>query len=341
MDIVLAIVPWKIIWILTMNRKEKVGVMVAMSMGVLYAAPVFPPPSELQLITRNIPLTTYPLYSAGITSMVKVTQLPSISNSTFTESTTQLVILAAAESAITIIAASIPILRALIRDSRPPPGPAEFYHSMDFSMYTGTANSRGTGRSSTVITSGGGGGGSRQGRRHYRGASSHSYSHSQNHSLSQSSRSRSRSRSTTSSAAAWSNKETAGSHSYQTHTRAGSSVGRLSRLSRFSGLSMIVLGGAGDRYGGHAASSSVADGTDRINVAAERSRSVSVQAQVGCDGSCARGSLSLDLAQLTPPPGKIVQTEEVMVRYEERRYSGQWEGQGQEQEQWPGIGTAV
>ncbi len=37
MDIVLAILPWKIIWALTMNRKEKVGVMVAMSMGVLYA----------------------------------------------------------------------------------------------------------------------------------------------------------------------------------------------------------------------------------------------------------------------------------------------------------------
>jgi hypothetical protein len=212
---------------------------------------------------------------------------------------------------------------------------------MDFSMYTGTANSRGTGRNSTVITSGG----SRQGRRHYRGASSHSYSHSQNHShsRSQSSRSRSRSRSTTSSAAAWRSKETAASHSYQTHTRAGSSVGRLSRLSRFSGLSMIVLGGAGDRYGGHAASSSVGDGMDRVNTAGERSRGVSVQAQAECDGSCVRGSLSLDLdlAQLTPPPGKIVQTEEVVVRYEERRYSGQWGGQGQEQEQWPGIGTAV
>jgi len=35
MDIVLAVVPWKIIWTLTMNRKEKIGVMVAMSMGVL------------------------------------------------------------------------------------------------------------------------------------------------------------------------------------------------------------------------------------------------------------------------------------------------------------------
>jgi hypothetical protein len=33
-----------------------------------------------------------------------------------------LVIWGAAESAITIIAASIPILRALVRDNRPPPG---------------------------------------------------------------------------------------------------------------------------------------------------------------------------------------------------------------------------
>lgn len=35
MDIVLAILPWKMIWTLTMNKKEKVGVLVAMSMGIL------------------------------------------------------------------------------------------------------------------------------------------------------------------------------------------------------------------------------------------------------------------------------------------------------------------
>jgi hypothetical protein len=78
--------------------------------------------------------------------------LPGIGNSDFTESTTQLIILGTAETAITIMAASIPILRALIRDTRPPPGPAEFYHDFN-NMYTGTAGSRGTGRTSTVITS--------------------------------------------------------------------------------------------------------------------------------------------------------------------------------------------
>ncbi|KAK5661807.1 hypothetical protein OQA88_9909 [Cercophora sp. LCS_1] len=126
MDIVLAVVPWKMIWTLTMNKKEKFGVLVAMSMGIF----------------------------AGVTSIIKLTQLPTISNTSFTDSSVQLVILAAAEGAITIIAASIPILRALLRDTRPPPGPAQFYHSFNDSMYAGTENSRGTGRSSTVITSG-------------------------------------------------------------------------------------------------------------------------------------------------------------------------------------------
>jgi hypothetical protein len=35
MDIILAILPWKIIWKLTMNKKEKIGVLLAMNMGVL------------------------------------------------------------------------------------------------------------------------------------------------------------------------------------------------------------------------------------------------------------------------------------------------------------------
>ncbi len=37
-DIVLAILPWPIIWSLQMTRKEKAGVAVAMSMGFMYAA---------------------------------------------------------------------------------------------------------------------------------------------------------------------------------------------------------------------------------------------------------------------------------------------------------------
>ncbi|KAK4148684.1 hypothetical protein C8A00DRAFT_47524 [Chaetomidium leptoderma] len=248
MDIVLAIMPWKIIWALTMNRKEKIGVMVAMSMGIF----------------------------AGITSLIKITQLPSISNSTFTESTTQLVILGAAESAITIIAASIPILRALIRDSRPPPGPAEFYHTLDFSLYTGTVNSQGTGRSSTVITGG------RPSHRHRTSTS------------------------TNSSGWNFSNKE---------HQQGGgsisSSAGRLSGLSRFSGLSIMVLG-------------------RRSSSIMERS-----ETDTAGDGS-RRESLTVEFPP-PPPPGRILQTEEVVVEYEERVGQGQDPGQGQ----WVAIGRAV
>lgn len=35
MDVTLAFLPWKYIWSLEMSRKEKIGVVIAMSMGVL------------------------------------------------------------------------------------------------------------------------------------------------------------------------------------------------------------------------------------------------------------------------------------------------------------------
>ena len=35
MDIILAILPWKVIWGLQMKKKEKVGGAIAMSMGIL------------------------------------------------------------------------------------------------------------------------------------------------------------------------------------------------------------------------------------------------------------------------------------------------------------------
>jgi hypothetical protein len=38
MDIVLAILPWKIVWNVAINKKEKLGALVAMSMGVLYVS---------------------------------------------------------------------------------------------------------------------------------------------------------------------------------------------------------------------------------------------------------------------------------------------------------------
>lgn len=42
MDIVLAILPWKIVWNVAINKREKFGALVAMSMGVLYVSQLVP-----------------------------------------------------------------------------------------------------------------------------------------------------------------------------------------------------------------------------------------------------------------------------------------------------------
>ncbi|KAK0737829.1 hypothetical protein B0T18DRAFT_354511, partial [Schizothecium vesticola] len=90
MDIVLALLPWPIIWKLQMKRKEKIGVALAMSMGVF----------------------------AGCAAFVKSTKIPLVLGGDFTYSGYDLVIWGAAEVAITICAASVPLLRVLIREVR-------------------------------------------------------------------------------------------------------------------------------------------------------------------------------------------------------------------------------
>jgi len=35
LDTILAFLPWKIIWTVTINKKERLGALIAMSMGVL------------------------------------------------------------------------------------------------------------------------------------------------------------------------------------------------------------------------------------------------------------------------------------------------------------------
>ncbi|KAK3314836.1 hypothetical protein B0H66DRAFT_535724 [Apodospora peruviana] len=85
MDIILAMFPWFIIWELTMTKREKAGVAIAMSMGVI----------------------------AGATSLVKMVKLPQLAGDP--TDTVAVTIWGAAEGAITIIAASIPVLRMLIR----------------------------------------------------------------------------------------------------------------------------------------------------------------------------------------------------------------------------------
>jgi len=88
--------------------------------------------------------------SAGATSIVKITTIPGIGDINFTDSTTHVVILGAAESAITIVAASIPILRALLRDSAPggvfpAQGPSSFMNHYEPSTRMMSRNTRSSG----------------------------------------------------------------------------------------------------------------------------------------------------------------------------------------------------
>ncbi|KAH7038982.1 hypothetical protein B0J12DRAFT_764519 [Macrophomina phaseolina] len=89
MDIILALLPWKVIMILNMRRAEKVGVALAMSMGIF----------------------------AGAAAIAKVTQFRTMSGGDFTYEGASLVIWGVVEAAVTIVAASIPVLRVLIRDA--------------------------------------------------------------------------------------------------------------------------------------------------------------------------------------------------------------------------------
>ncbi|KAI1880957.1 hypothetical protein JX265_001197 [Neoarthrinium moseri] len=94
MDITLALLPWNILWGLSINKKEKISALAAMSMGIF----------------------------AGITSFVKIFAIQDSNNADIVD-TVQLVVLGTAEVAVTVIAASVPILRALARDKIPQPGP--------------------------------------------------------------------------------------------------------------------------------------------------------------------------------------------------------------------------
>lgn len=88
-DFVLALLPWKIIMSLQMKRHEKIGVAVAMSLGLL----------------------------AGIVGVVKIVEITTISGGKdIPYRLSMLFIWGEAEPNTTVIAASIPVLRVLFRD---------------------------------------------------------------------------------------------------------------------------------------------------------------------------------------------------------------------------------
>ncbi|KAF4920976.1 hypothetical protein CGCVW01_v006421 [Colletotrichum viniferum] len=100
LDLALAVIPWMILMRptpaeessgLTLSKKEKIGVSVALSMGVL----------------------------AGIAAFVKASYMRSVNDTTgdFSHGGAQLAVWAAAETAITIMVATLPVLRVLLRDT--------------------------------------------------------------------------------------------------------------------------------------------------------------------------------------------------------------------------------
>ncbi|KAK8137010.1 Integral membrane family protein [Apiospora sp. TS-2023a] len=89
MDFALALFPWLIIWKLQMRVQEKIGTAVAMSLGIL----------------------------AGVFAILQIKSMITLAGPGYSEwKLAQLSIVASAEPTITIVAASIPVLRILLRD---------------------------------------------------------------------------------------------------------------------------------------------------------------------------------------------------------------------------------
>ncbi|KAK4450179.1 hypothetical protein QBC34DRAFT_484465 [Podospora aff. communis PSN243] len=94
LDLVFAIIPWQIIMRMQMATKEKIGVALAMSMGVFAAAAAF----------------------------IKCSSLPELGGRDFSYDGVSLVIWGNAEAAVTIMAASVPMLRMLAKSVGTPKG---------------------------------------------------------------------------------------------------------------------------------------------------------------------------------------------------------------------------
>ncbi|KAK0712526.1 hypothetical protein B0T26DRAFT_752753 [Lasiosphaeria miniovina] len=87
-DIVLAFVPWRLVWNLQMHTREKLGVAIAMSIGVF----------------------------AGATAFVKSATILTLGKESFTYDGTGLLTWSAAEIGTTIMACCIPVMRVLFRE---------------------------------------------------------------------------------------------------------------------------------------------------------------------------------------------------------------------------------
>ncbi|KAI6488234.1 hypothetical protein MCOR11_008521 [Pyricularia oryzae] len=112
-DVALALLPWTVILNLQMKLTEKIGVAVAMSAGII----------------------------AAVASFVKASHIPELSQGDFSYAGYPLVVWSAAEVALTIMAACIPVLRVLVRDVR---DASKRYYGRSKDSGSGNQTSRGT-----------------------------------------------------------------------------------------------------------------------------------------------------------------------------------------------------
>lgn len=92
MDLSFAIVPWLLLRHLQVSPAEKIGIAVAMSMGVF----------------------------AAISAFIKSSAMPSLASPDFSFDGVTLTLWSAAEPAVTIMAASVPMMRVLVQSVRKP-----------------------------------------------------------------------------------------------------------------------------------------------------------------------------------------------------------------------------
>lgn len=103
-DFYLALLPWTLIWGLQMRIREKIGVGIAMSMGLLYV-------SVLGSHTH-----TLTIHSAGVCAILKGVYVIQLRQADFSYNGKDVTIWTAVETAVAIIGASIPVLRVFFRE---------------------------------------------------------------------------------------------------------------------------------------------------------------------------------------------------------------------------------
>lgn len=99
LDFLLAFLPWPIILGFYLHWRERIGIAIAMSLGVVYDLLLHP---SRQAILH--------LLSAGVAAIVKTTLAPTMTSPDFTYERADLTIWTLAEPAASIMAISIPVL---------------------------------------------------------------------------------------------------------------------------------------------------------------------------------------------------------------------------------------